>query len=140
MASTGGCLCGSVRYVLIGEPDWVGHCHCRNCQRFTGSAFMTFVLFEDASKVQWLGERPEVFESSPGVERGFCRICGSSLSFGREDRNEMNVLAGTLDDPGAVEPMLHIFLEQRCPWITVSDDIPGHERFPPHATDRDRDS
>lgn len=134
---SGGCLCGAVRYEFSGPPDWVGHCHCRNCQRFTGSAFMTFVLFEDATRVTWTADPPEEYQSSPGVYRGFCCKRGSSISFSRPTRNEINVLAGTLDDPGAVKPFLHIFLEQKCPWLELNDGVPGHRRFPPHAVERD---
>ena len=66
-------------------------------QKHSGSAFVTFVMFR-ASNVVWLDAKPAVYESSPGVERGFCPTCGSTLTFARPDRDEMNVLAGSLDN------------------------------------------
>ena len=136
MSWSGGCLCGNVRYETSGEPIWVGHCHCRWCQKHSGSAFITFVLF-DPCNVTWLGEKPAVYESSPGVERGFCPTCGSTLSFARPDRIEMSVLAGSLDDPSVIQPSEHIFVVQRCSWLHVDDGLPSFDRFPPGDEDRE---
>ena len=140
MTIEGGCLCGKIRFRCKGEPEWVGHCHCTLCKRHTGSAFLTFVLFEGANRVEWLNGEPAVYASADGVERGFCPACGSALSFARPDRNEVSVLVGSLDEPDAVAPMLHIFVEQQCRWLKIDDDLPRYRRFPPHATDRDIDS
>jgi len=134
---SGGCLCGRIRYRASGSPDWVGHCHCRLCQRHSGAAFLTYVFFRDAGRVLWDGAKRIVYRSSPEVERGFCPKCGSSLSFARPGRGEMSVLAGTLDDPNAVAPSMHIFAESRCNWLMLGDGLPSHEGFPPYFADRD---
>ena len=137
MKLEGGCLCGKLRYRCTGEPEWVGHCHCNLCKRHSGAAFVTFVLFEGDNRVQWLGQAPAVQASPDGVERGFCPDCGSSISFARPGRNETSLFAGSLDNPDAVTPMLHIFTEGQCAWLEIDDGLPRHVRFPPHATDRD---
>ena len=100
---------------------------------------MTFVLFEGEGRVEWPNGSPSVYAMADGVERGFCPDCGSTISFSRPERAETNVLAGSLDDPDAVTPMLHIFTEQQCAWLEIDDELPRHARFPPHATDRDDD-
>ena len=133
----GGCLCGAVRYRCQGKPEWVGNCHCWMCKKHTGSAFMTFVLFEGRDRVNWLKDPPAKYVMDDGVERGFCAKCGSTISFSRPDREEVNVLAGSLDNPDEVEPMLHIFTAQKCAWIDINDGLPAHPRFPPEAADRD---
>jgi len=133
----GGCLCGKIRYRASGPPDWVGHCHCRLCQRQSGAAFMTCVFFRDAGRVAWSGIRPAVYRSSPEVERGFCPECGSTLSFARPARNEMSVIAGTLDNPDAISPSMHIFTDSRCAWLRLADGLPSHGRFPPYFADRE---
>ena len=133
----GGCLCGALRYRCQGQPDWVGHCHCWMCRKHTGSAFATFVLFEGRNRVEWLNDPPSGYVMEDGVERGFCASCGSTISFSRPDREEVSVLAGSLDNPDVVEPMLHIFAEQKCAWIDINDDLPAHPRFPPEGADRD---
>jgi hypothetical protein len=97
---------------------------------------MTFVLF-DPRNVKWLGEMPAIYDSSPGVERGFCPTCGSTLTFARPDRDEMSVLAGSLDNPSVARPSEHIFVEQCCAWLQVADGLPAHDRFPPGYEDRE---
>ena len=138
MQWTGGCLCGAVRYETSTLPIWVGHCHCRLCQKHSGSAFSTGVMFR-GDNVVWLAEKPAVYESSPGIERGFCKICGSTLSFARPDRDEITVLAGSLDDPNVITPSEHIFAEQQCDWLHLNDGLPSHDRFPPGGEDREPD-
>lgn len=127
----GGCLCGAVRYAIKGDPDWSAHCHCRSCQKATGGAFTT-----------WVGLKSENFEvtegqiaicnTSPGVERGFCGSCGTSLTYVAEEGwpGQISVLAPTLDDPGIASPAAHVFVEHRLAWIKLDDGLPTHEQFP----------
>ena len=125
----GGCLCGSVRYRLHVAPDWSAHCHCRSCQKATGAAFTT-----------WVGVREENFEvtkgqiticnTSPGVCRGFCGNCGTSLTYVAERwPGQVSVLAPTLDDPGVAAPTAHGYVEHKLPWVKLHDGLPTHEQF-----------
>ena len=127
----GGCLCGAVRYALRGAPLWSSHCHCRSCQKATGAAFTT-----------WLGVKGDSFEitegaltvceSSPGVERGFCGNCGTSLTYVAEAGwpGQIGVLAPTLDEPAVAAPTAHVYVEHQLPWIRLDDGLARHERFP----------
>jgi hypothetical protein len=90
-----------------------------------------------ASNVVWLDGEPAVYESSPGVERGFCPTCGSTLTFARPDRDEMNVLAGSLDNSNVISPSVHIFAEQQCEWLHFDDGLPSYDRYPPGGEDRE---
>jgi len=139
MTLSGGCLCGRIRYQASGPPDWVAHCHCRHCQRVSGAAFLTFVIFANARRVVWSGLQRAVYHSSPEVERGFCPECGSTLSFERPALDEMSVLAGTLDEPNSVAPSMHVFTDHRCVWLQLADELPSHGRFPPDYTELDTD-
>lgn len=111
----GGCLCGAVRYTLRSAPDWSAHCHCRSCQKATGAGFAT-----------WVGVKEENFEvshgrlaicvSSPGVQRGFCDRCGSSLTYvGDRWPGQVSVLAATLDEPGIATPRSMSMLSTSSP-------------------------
>src|ERR1700709_269309 len=86
---TGGCLCGSVRYAVRGEPYKTGLCHCTDCRQVTGSAFLAYA--------DW---RPEQFECTGQVAtfrgRSFCPVCGSRL-FSRNER-QVEVYIGSLDE------------------------------------------
>ncbi len=126
----GGCLCGAVRYTLRSAPDWSAHCHCRSCQKATGAGFAT-----------WAGVKEENFEvshgklaicvSSPGVQRGFCDRCGSSLTYAGEGwPGEIAVLAATLDEPGIAIPTAHVYVEHKLPWVRLDDDLTRYKRFP----------
>jgi hypothetical protein len=126
----GGCLCGAVRYQLQGPPDWAAHCHCRSCQKATGSAFATWIGVK-REKLEITKGRLAIFNSSPGVERSFCGRCGTSLTYVAEDRwpGEVSVLAPTLDDPSAVAPTAHVYVEHQLAWVKLADGLPTHEQF-----------
>ncbi len=136
MGLSGGCLCGEVRYRATGEALWVVHCHCRWCQQASGAAFLTYVgsRIED---LEWVNGAPTIFKSSAEVERGFCARCGSTLTFARPGRGEIDVCAGTLDDPHGIDPEEHIFTDQQLAWLHIEDGLPRHGRFPPGNEDRE---
>ena len=135
MEETGGCLCGAIRFRVSGEPYEIGHCHCTACRRQTGAGYATYVVMM-ARDVSWEGALA-TYRSTPGVERGFCPTCGSTLSFARPDRGEMSLHAGTFDRPEAIRPRLHVFCGQAVGFAPVGDTLPRHDRFPPGETDRE---
>ena len=123
MASfTGGCLCGRVRYTASAEPAFTGICHCRNCQRVTGSAFMTVLGFAKEA-VQIEGERKIYQDTSDAgrpLYRGFCPDCGSSVtSEVTVMPGVLMILAGTLDDPSAVQPAMELYCSSAQPWVSL---------------------
>jgi hypothetical protein len=134
IAYEGGCVCGSVRYKTSGEPLWACHCHCRICQRHTGSAFATFVGFLSES-VTWIKGKPSLYQFSDGCQRGFCTNCGSTLSFHRAP--ELSISVGSMDHPESVTPEFHIMTEKQIPWLKIDDGLPRHRRFSPEGEDRD---
>src|SRR5262245_27881269 len=76
---TGRCLCGAVRFEARGPAKWTAYCHCNSCRKHTGAPVSAFAGFE-RSDVTFTGE-PAFFVSSPGVKRGFCSVCGSTLTY-----------------------------------------------------------
>ena len=114
MTWTGGCLCGAVRFEVQGPPDQVGICHCRRCQRWTGSAFAVGVRFPRAAFRLTKGD-PRLYRSSTIMERGFCADCGSPLIEYVNTENDVDgvwLSLGNFDDPSAFDPrhlsLIHI--------------------------------
>jgi hypothetical protein len=132
---TGGCLCGRVRYTVTvtGEPAFSGLCHCRNCQRYTGSAFETFLVFPSAS-VSVQGELKtydDTGDSGQLVHRRFCPNCGSGVVNEVDALPGMTiVLAGTLDEPAAFKPTMDIFLSSVQPWFHTGGERTGFPKMP----------
>ena len=78
MSTTGGCLCGAVRFTLDEAPTSYGACHCRMCRKFSGGIELGVQVNPDG--IMWEGEdNLQTFASSEWAERGFCKVCGSSL-------------------------------------------------------------
>src|SRR5262245_9952102 len=99
--ATGGCQCGKVRYALYVAPEKAHACHCRMCQRAVGGVFAVLAGAPKAD-FAWTRGDPAMFESSSVATRGFCRDCGTPLSFTYnlpEARHYVTI--GSLDDPGA---------------------------------------
>ena len=106
---TGGCACGRIRYAAQVEDDEAYLCHCRMCQRSTGSVSIAFkTLRKDA--VTWSHE-PDWYASSAIARRPFCRECGASLGFAYPDSEKMDLTVASFDDPSRFHPKHHFGAE-----------------------------
>jgi hypothetical protein len=110
-------------------PEYSAHCHCRSCQRAIGSAFATWVGVK-AENFQITAGKLALYSTSPGVERGFCRQCGTSLTYvGDNWPGQVGVLAATLDDPAIATPSVHVYTEHQLPWVKLGDELPARTQF-----------
>jgi len=129
--TSGQCLCGGVSFEAVGDPKWVGHCHCPSCRKATSAAFASYAGF-DASQVQLKGDSLADFASSPGIKRRFCNHCGSPVSFeGETWPGEIHLHVGLFDQPEALSPIGHAFVKTRMPWIKLCDGLPERYEFKP---------
>ena len=130
----GGCACGAVRYRLASEPMFVHCCHCLNCQRQTGSAFVINLLIE-SDRVELLvrraaaGRRAARRHGDP--QRIYrCADCQVAVYERVQDWPEiLFVRGGTLDEPSSVEPDIHIFTRSKLPWVTLPEGVPAVEVY-----------
>jgi len=120
----GRCFCGDIRYRVTGEPLWVGHCHCESCRRANSAAFVTYAGFP-RERFRILAGEPGIFRSSPGVERRFCRRCGSHLTFeGERWPTETHVMICSLENPADLQPAAHFQSAEQLPWVHLGDGLP----------------
>ena len=122
----GGCQCGAVRYALFAPPSGVHICHCRMCQRAVGGPFAALAPVKLVN-LAWTAGKPGFFRSSSIAERGFCRDCGTPLSFRYLDSDEIDVTIGSLDQPEEVEPQGQYGIESRMPWFDRLAALPGSQ-------------
>ena len=130
----GGCTCRHVRYRLTSRPLFVHCCHCRWCQRETGAAFALNAMIE-ADRLQLLNGSVAMVDtpslSGKGQRIARCPRCqvalwshyagaGEAISF---------VRVGTLDDPDAFPPDIHIFTASKQPWVVLPDGVPAVPEF-----------
>ena len=124
----GGCACGAVRYRLESEPLFVHCCHCLNCQRQTGSAFVINLLIE-RDRVAALGDVPQVVDvprDDGSVQPVFrCRACQVAVYSQYGNPAVSFVRAGTLDDPTGITPDVHIFTRSKVHWVTIPEHTPA---------------
>ena len=125
---TGGCLCGGVRYQIVGPRRDIINCHCENCRRTHGHiAAYTSVRKSDLDltneqTLQWY------HDESPDTWRGFCNRCGASLFWdARDGRNKMSVAAGSLDDSGELQTIGHVFVSEAGQYYEIGDGLPQFE-------------
>jgi hypothetical protein len=130
---TGGCLCGSVRYTITGDPAFSGICHCRNCQRYTGSSFEPVVAFPSSaiSLQGTLKTYQDTGDSGKPVYRKFCPNCGSGVLGEADVMPGMTlVLAGTLDDTAGFKPAMEIYCDSAQPWTTDATERKKFAKMP----------
>ena len=143
----GGCACGRARYWLSSKPMFVHCCHCRDCQRQTGSAFVINALIETDRVEMLSGEtegvavptdsgRPHVIHRCPS-----CRIALFSHYGGRQRLSFIRV--GTLDEPAALAPDVHIYTRSKLPWVALPAGVPAFDAYydskrlwPPESLER----
>jgi hypothetical protein len=130
---TGGCLCGAVRFEAEGMPVFSGNCHCRDCQRSSGSAY-TPAIFMPAEVVSIQGQ-VQYYESKGDsgnrISRGFCPTCGSQL-FAKLEKlpHLLGLKAGTLDDHASYQPNLDIYTDSAVHWNHMNPSLPKFPKAP----------
>ena len=131
----GRCLCGGVRFRVTGKLGPAGFCHCKQCQRASGSAFAANApvrtrYFEITSGAELVSE----YESSPAKFRAFCRSCGSPL-YSRTDTDPeiRRIRLGTLDSDPERRPLAHFWVGSKAPWYEIHDALPQYLGGPDSA-------
>ena len=127
--NTGGCLCGSVRYVVAGALEPAGYCHCSDCRKFTGSAFSVTVPAAVENFRVLSGTTKgftQIADSGNTLTRYFCIECGSPI-FGSSPQHpgRVSVTAGSFDDPTGIVPTHQGWLNTRVAWSQIPPNLPG---------------
>lgn len=116
---TGGCQCGAVRF-RIGRLGRATICHCRMCQKAFGGFFGPLV---GAKGLEWTRGEPARFSSSNVVKRGFCRQCGTPLTY--EYEGGVEVAIGALDNPELAPPTLELNPADKLSCFARLHELPG---------------
>jgi hypothetical protein len=135
----GRCLCGEVRFQARGKPKWVLWCHCESCRRHSGAPASVFVSFAHEAVTITSGAIT-TYNSSPGVERGFCARCGSTLTCSNEKLpNEAHFHIGAFERAAELTPTGELFAGERLPWVQQqSGPLGGLSALAQVALSRDR--
>lgn len=122
---TGGCVCGVLRYSVTAAPLMIYNCHCKNCQRTSGSAFNVSITIVESGFSFTTGEpaRIEWTSAAGSTRRGWlCGACGSRIVQGQSPPNGvLSLRAGTLDDTSWVQPVGDIWTRSAQPWVRFVD-------------------
>ena len=124
---SGQCLCGEITYSVDSEPVFMGNCHCKDCQRSSGSAYIPAMIFSEQS-VSISGEVTYFHleaDSGNTHSRGFCSNCGSQI-FGKLSNmpGMIGIKAGTLNETSNYVPKLDIHVKSAANWDVMNPDIP----------------
>jgi hypothetical protein len=132
----GGCVCGRIRYVTLGDPERVTICHCTWCQRRTGAAFGVEAVFK-LERVRIADDEMSVYrhvsdESGNWLDQYFCPNCGTNIGLVLEARPGIRTIgAGTFDDPSWIDPdkckFRHVFLRSAQHWSDVPEGAETYE-------------
>jgi hypothetical protein len=132
VTSSGGCLCGAVRFEVHGQLRGVLVCHCVECRRWSGQAWAATAARRD--ELVLLDERSLRWVASPASDaralRGFCGECGSCLFWDAPDRETISIAAGSLDSPEGLEIVGHVYAEQAAAYKVIPDGIARHAGRP----------
>jgi hypothetical protein len=126
----GRCTCGAVRYRMTSAPMFVHCCHCRWCQRETGTAFALNALIE-SDRVQLLSGEPEVVHtpsnSGVGQKIARCPTCRIALwsNYGGAGDKVRFIRVGTLEEPDRLPPDIHIYTMSKQPWVVLPQGVPA---------------
>lgn len=129
---TGSCLCGEVRFEILGDFERYFLCHCARCRKDTGSAHAAN-LFSSSAKIHWLSGQDKVKAfrlASTRHAKSFCSECGSALPGLQMDGTLLVVPAGSLDSALDVRPDAHIFVARKADWDERLEDVPRIDTLP----------
>ena len=121
---SGGCQCGAVRFRIRGELGRPSICHCRMCQKQFGSFFSALVTAPDG-KLEWTRGEPTYFQSSVNIERGFCKNCGTPLTY--RHPGGLEIAIGAFDERDDLAPQIQVNYASRLPWVETIFQQPVHQ-------------
>ena len=121
---TGGCQCGAVRFRISGKLGRPSICHCRMCQKQFGGLFSALVTAPDEG-MEWTRGEPSYFQSSVNIERGFCKNCGTPMTYRHPGGLELAI--GTFDDRSDLAPQIQVNYDARIPWVDTIFDQRIHK-------------
>jgi len=129
MAITGRCMCGDIKFEIRRAPEFMGVCHCRRCQRQSGSAFSTMAGVP-ADDFTLLRGQPRFYggatQSGNSAEIAFCERCGSPIYTLLADQTDTLYLkTGTLDDTSWFEPQFHVWCADKQNWVKLDGSADG---------------
>jgi len=131
IVNEGGCLCGAVRYRVVGEPAVSMICHCNSCTRAAGSMSVAWLTYPVSAFSLLRGDLIQ-FHSSRHVTRRFCSSCGTPLTYVHAERaSEIDVTTRSLDNPEAFPPTHHSWVSDAPSWSRPADKLPAYERSSP---------
>jgi hypothetical protein len=131
---SGSCFCGRIVAQITGEPFWINFDHDDDCRKALGSPLTIWVGYQ-RQQVRYVSGSPKTFSKTPGVQRGFCADCGSSISYVDDGLDgEIWIAIGFMDQPERFEPQAHGYWKMKLPWIDFADDLP---RFDTYSRKRD---
>ena len=130
----GGCMCGGVRYEVSADPVFTANCHCRDCQRDTGSAYYSGLAVPKTA-VSIAGEvkyYESIADSGRSIARGFCPKCGSHVFTKPSAIPELIGIAATsLDDPSSFKPGMDFYIASAQSWDYMNPTLPKFPKMPP---------
>lgn len=128
---TGSCLCGSIKFEIDGELEPIQLCHCQQCRKAQGTAFVTNIPVQSSAfSIISGGDSLTEYESSPGKVRAFCGHCGSPVLSRRTSMpGVVRVRAGTINEDLPVRPAFHIFAAHKANWWEIQDALPQFNEF-----------
>ena len=124
----GSCLCGTVRFRVTPPSRFCSHCHCQNCRRAHGAAFVTWVGVPEAQLELVAGESElRRYRTDTGATRSFCGVCGSPLFYaGPRWPGEVHVALASLEGEIDRAPGAHVYVDHGAPWFTITDTLPRY--------------
>jgi len=125
----GSCLCGSVKYAILGGVGDIIHCHCKTCRKAHGSAFSSVASVQDRD-FQLISKRTlRSFESSAGKHRYFCSNCGTQIHAKREGTSHVILRLGSLDSEFNSSEKEHIWVSEKAGWYCINSQLPERDKF-----------
>lgn len=125
---TGRCLCGAVRYECGRPVSQAAFCHCESCRRAAGAHVVAWMTVK-RDGFRYTQGAPREFASSPPVVRAFCGGCGTPLTYwNKGSADSIDVTVSTLDEPGAIAPTDHIWMEDAIAWDRPADGLRQHQK------------
>lgn len=124
----GHCFCGAIFFQVEGPEKFACFCYCHSCQRASGAPVVSWATYPKDTFVVTNGQM-RWRESSPGVTRGHCADCGSTISYETVKRpGQIDITLNALDDSDRPELRAHIFTEDKAPWMMIGDELPVYAK------------